>query len=85
MIAQQATTASPEAGNAAACPFDIGGPEHDSKNDAWYPPGRRRMTLWALLAVAAAAIKLASVVTAAPATINGSQVVQLAPTKELQD
>jgi len=70
-------------------------------------PGRSRMTVWALIAVAAAAIKLASVVTAAPATINSiillvgadesqrvlnwyasaqtSQVVQLAPTKELQN
>jgi hypothetical protein len=32
---------------------------------------RRRMTIWALIAIAAASIKLASVVTAAPATING--------------
>ena len=70
-------------------------------------PVRRRMTLWALVAIAAATIKLASVVTAAPATINGiillvgadesqrvvnwyasantGQVVQVAPTSELQD
>src|SRR5215510_13433113 len=68
---------------------------------------RRRMTVWAFIAIAAASIKLASVVTAAPATISGiillvgadesqrvvnwyasaqtNQVVQLAPTSELQD
>src|SRR5215510_10304353 len=70
-------------------------------------PARRRMTMWALIAIAAATIKLASVVTATPATISGiillvgadesqrvvnwyasaqtDQVVQLAPTSEVQD
>src|SRR5262245_29390398 len=70
-------------------------------------PARRRMMVWALIATAAASIKLASVVMAAPATINGiillvgadesqrvvnwyasaqtSQVVQLAPTSDLQN
>jgi hypothetical protein len=65
------------------------------------------MTVWALIAIAAASIKLASVVTAAPAIINSiillvgadesqrvvnwytsaatAQVVQLAPTSELED
>jgi hypothetical protein len=74
---------------------------------ASHSPGRRRMTMWALIAIAAASMKLASVVTAAPATINSiillvgadetqrvvswyasaqtNQVVQLAPTSELQD
>jgi hypothetical protein len=37
---------------------------------ASHSPARRRMTLWALLAIAAATIKLASVLAAAPATIN---------------
>src|SRR5215510_2981650 len=71
-----------------------------------HTPTRRRMTVWALLAIAAASIKLVSVLTAEPATINGiillvgadesqrvvnwyasaqtSQMVQLAPTSELQ-
>src|SRR5262245_43875163 len=38
---------------------------------ASHSPARRRMTVWALIAIAAASIKLASVVTAAPATISG--------------
>src|SRR5262245_53988815 len=70
-------------------------------------PARRRMMGWALIATAAASIRLASVVTAIPATISSiillvgadesqrvvnwyasaqtSQVVQLAPTSQLQN
>jgi purple acid phosphatase-like protein/calcineurin-like phosphoesterase family protein len=76
-------------------------------SSASHSPVRRRMTVWALIAIAAASIKLASVVTAAPAIINSiillvgadesqrvvnwytsaatAQVVQLAPTSELED
>jgi len=74
---------------------------------ASHSPARRRIAVWALITIAAASIKLASVVMAAPATINGiillvgadesqrvvswyasaqtNQVVQLAPTSDLQD
>src|SRR5215470_3580235 len=38
---------------------------------ASHSPTLRRMTVWALIVIAAASIKLASVLTAAPATING--------------
>src|SRR4051812_30934990 len=36
-----------------------------------HSPLRRRMTMWALIAIAAASMKLASVGTAAPASIDG--------------
>jgi hypothetical protein len=38
---------------------------------ASHSPARRRIAVWALITIAAASIKLASVVLAAPATING--------------
>src|SRR5262247_695894 len=98
---------------AAAFSFDIGGILKMNRKmtlgatPASHSPGRRRMTMWALIAIAAASIKLASAVTAAPATISGiillvgadesqrvvnwyasaqtNQLVQLAPTSELQN
>src|SRR5260221_9161353 len=66
-----ATKASPQARSAAAFLFNIGGILNMTRKMTLdITPRRTRTTVWALIAVAAAAIKLASVVTAAPATIN---------------